>query len=87
MSPCNPSEPFSGTHYFTTKIINIKKFHVTTFIPPSLARVLFPGTLPILPIAGMLQSSPSILCKTMGKAKKEEAMQESHFNENVNVQA
>jgi hypothetical protein len=26
----------------------------------------------------MLQSSPSLLCKMMGKAKKEEAMRESH---------
>jgi hypothetical protein len=81
VSPCNPSEPFSGTHYFTTKIININKFHVTTFLPPSLAQVLFPGTLPILLIAGMLQSSPSILCKMMGKAKKEEVMRELHRND------
>ena len=33
---------------FTTKIINIKMFHVTTFLPPSLARVLFRGTLPLI---------------------------------------
>jgi hypothetical protein len=32
------------------------------------------GSKKILPIVGMLQSSPSLLCKTMGKAKKEEAM-------------
>jgi hypothetical protein len=31
-----------------------------------------------LPIAGMLQSFPSLLCKMMGKAKNEEAMQELH---------
>jgi hypothetical protein len=48
VSPCNPSEPLTGTCYFTTKIINIKKFHVTTFFPPSLARVLFRGTLPLI---------------------------------------
>jgi hypothetical protein len=35
----------------------------------------------ILPIAGMLQSSPSLLCKMMGKAKKEEAMQELHCSD------
>jgi hypothetical protein len=35
----------------------------------------------ILPIADMLQSSPSLLCKTMGKAKKEEATQELHCND------
>jgi hypothetical protein len=35
----------------------------------------------ILPIAGMLKSSPSLLCKMMGKAKKEEAMQELHCND------
>jgi hypothetical protein len=38
------------------------------------------GSKKFLPIAGMLQSSPSLLCKTMGKAKKEEAMQEMHHN-------
>jgi hypothetical protein len=27
----------------------------------------------------MLKSSPSLLCKMMGKAKKEETMQESHI--------
>jgi hypothetical protein len=48
VSPCNPSNPLTGTHYFTTKIINIKKFHVTTFLPPSLAQVLFHGTLPLI---------------------------------------
>jgi hypothetical protein len=48
VSPCNPSEPLTGTPYFTTKIINIKKFHVTTFLPPSLAQVLFLGTLPLI---------------------------------------
>jgi hypothetical protein len=32
------------------------------------------GSKKILPIAGMLKSSPSLLCKMMGKAKKEEAM-------------
>jgi hypothetical protein len=31
-------------------------------------------------LAGMLQSSPSLLCKTMGKTKKEEATQELHCN-------
>jgi hypothetical protein len=36
------------------------------------------GSKKILPIARMLQSSPSLLCKMMGKAKKEEAMQELH---------
>jgi hypothetical protein len=39
------------------------------------------GSKTIVPIAGMLQSSPSLLCKTKGKAKKEEAMQESHHND------
>jgi hypothetical protein len=38
------------------------------------------GSKKILPIAGVLKSSPSLLCKTMGKAKKEEAMQELHCN-------
>jgi hypothetical protein len=47
-SPCNPSEPLTGTPYFTTKIKNIKKFHVTTFLPPSLAQVLFCSTLPLI---------------------------------------
>jgi hypothetical protein len=37
-----------GTSYFTTKIINIKKFHITTFLPPSLTRVLLRGTLPLI---------------------------------------
>jgi hypothetical protein len=32
------------------------------------------GSKKILPIAGILKSSPSLLCKTMGKARKEEAM-------------
>jgi hypothetical protein len=35
----------------------------------------------ILPIVGMLKSSPSLLCKMMGKAKKQEAMQELHCND------
>jgi hypothetical protein len=48
VSPCNPSEPLTGTRYFATKIINIKKFHITTLLPPSLARVLFRGTLPLI---------------------------------------
>jgi hypothetical protein len=48
VSPCNPSEPLTGTRYFTTTIINIKKFQVTTFLPPSLAQVLFHGTLPLI---------------------------------------
>jgi hypothetical protein len=48
VSPCKPSEPLTGTCYFTTKIINIKLFHITTFLPPSLARVFFRGTLPLL---------------------------------------
>jgi hypothetical protein len=48
VSPCNPSEPLTGTGYFTTKIMNMEKFHVTTFLPPSLARVLFRGTLPLI---------------------------------------
>jgi hypothetical protein len=39
------------------------------------------GSKKILPIAGMLQSFPSLLCKTMGKAKKEEGMQELHCND------
>jgi hypothetical protein len=39
------------------------------------------GSKKILSIAGMLKSSPSLLSKTMGKAKKEEAMQESHCND------
>jgi hypothetical protein len=39
------------------------------------------GSKKILPIAGMLQSSPSLLCKMMGKAKKEEVMQELHCND------
>jgi hypothetical protein len=47
-SPCNPSEPLTRTRYFTTKIINIKKFHVTTFLPPSLTRVLFSSTLHLI---------------------------------------
>jgi hypothetical protein len=38
------------------------------------------GSKKILSIAGMPKSSPSLLCKTMGKAKKEEAMGESHHN-------
>ncbi len=29
----------------------------------------------------MLQSSPSLLCKTISKAKMEEAMQELHSND------
>jgi hypothetical protein len=50
VSPCNPSEQLlTGTcYYFTTKVINIKKFYVTTFLPPSLTRVLFRGTLPLI---------------------------------------
>jgi hypothetical protein len=48
VSPCNPLEPLTGTRYFTTNIINIKKFHVTPFLQPSLARVLFRGTLPLI---------------------------------------
>jgi hypothetical protein len=39
------------------------------------------GSKKILPIVGMLQSSPFLLCKTMDKTKKEEAMQESHHND------
>jgi hypothetical protein len=35
----------------------------------------------VLPIAGMLKSCPPLLCKTMCKAKKEEAMQELHRND------
>jgi hypothetical protein len=71
--------------------MNTKKFHVTTFLPPSLAQVLFRGTLLLImaqqkrgfkfALSILLQSSPSLLCKTMGKAKKEEAMQESHCND------
>jgi hypothetical protein len=38
------------------------------------------GSKKILSIMGMLQSSSSLLCKMMGKAKKEEAMQELHRN-------
>ncbi len=34
----------------------------------------------VLPIVGMLKSCPPLLCKTMAKAKKEEAMQELHCN-------
>jgi hypothetical protein len=48
VSPCNPSETLTGTSNFTKKIINIKMFHITTFLPPSLARVLFHGTLPLI---------------------------------------
>jgi hypothetical protein len=36
------------------------------------------GSKKILSIAGMLKPSPPLLCKTMGNAKKEEAMQEKH---------
>jgi hypothetical protein len=62
VSPCNPSEPLTGTHYFTTKIINIKKFHITTFLPPSLARVLFRGTLPLI-MAQQKRGFKFALCK------------------------
>jgi hypothetical protein len=48
VSPCNLSEPLTGTRYFMKKITNIKKFHVTTFLPPSLSQVLFHGTLPLI---------------------------------------
>jgi hypothetical protein len=36
------------------------------------------GSKKVLPIAGMLKSSPPLLCKMMGKVKKEEVMQELH---------
>ncbi len=39
------------------------------------------GSKKVLPIAGMLKFSPPLRCMTMGKAKKEEAMQESHHND------
>jgi hypothetical protein len=39
------------------------------------------GSKKVLPIAGMLKSCPLLLCKMMGKAKKEEGMQESHCND------
>jgi hypothetical protein len=38
------------------------------------------GSKKVLPIAGMLKFCPLLLCKTMGKAKKEEVMQELHCN-------
>jgi hypothetical protein len=39
------------------------------------------GSRKILPIARMLKSCPALLlCKTTGKAKNEEAMQELHCN-------
>jgi hypothetical protein len=41
------------------------------------------GSKKVLPIAGMLKSSPPLLYKAMGKGKKEEAIQELHCNDGV----